>query len=144
MEYTLKLINRPTTDIISMERSVLINLLNADEAARAKNLEVITKIPAVRHDKVWLEMIVNWVPKEGLPLAVMGTWIKIAEKVAKIKTEGDYDLKLSEYQVGLIWSRINDNRFIITGAMEQAFWGFLADFQEMAGKHFETEDPSKE
>lgn len=95
------------------------------------------------HDKFWLETIVNWVPEGGLPMTTMAKWFKLADKVTGLDDTREGTITLSDFQVGLIWGRMNDANFKLVKLNPQLV-GFIMDFQEASGRHFEEEEPDKE
>lgn len=91
------------------------------------------------HDKVWLEMIANWVPEHGTPVVELIRWLRIAEKVANLSSTEDHEIELSVKQVSTIWDRIKSKEFRLTRTSQQ-FWKFLQDFMAVAELKFSEDD----
>ena len=95
------------------------------------------------HDKSWLLQIINWTPDGGHPLSEAAKWFKLAKRVADLDEEKEGKFTLSDYQVNLIWKRLIDPRYKITG-LPPAFIEFVMEFQQASGRHFPEEDPETE
>lgn len=100
------------------------------------------------HDKRWLEQIVNFiaVDKENRPVRVPLTeqtkWLKLATRIGELDDSVEGDFTLSDYQETILWERLNNEEFTVTG-MPQAFASFLLDFLETTGRRFADMEPKK-
>lgn len=89
------------------------------------------------HDTHWLKIIINWAGEKGLPLTEMAKWFGIAKKVNRLKGQGDEELLLSEREVDLLFARMKDDKFTITG-LQPSFVEFMLDFCDATGRQFDT------
>ena len=92
------------------------------------------------HDKSWLLQIINWTPDGGHPLSEAAKWFKLAKRVGDLDEEKEGKFTLSDYQVNLIWARLINPQYKITG-LPPAFVEFVIEFQQASGRHFPEEEP---
>jgi hypothetical protein len=113
----------------------------------------IDAIETKRNDLEWLKIIVNWMPPnadktrlEPLPLTETARWFGLITKINAIDAgenkTGAIIIKPSERD--LIWARLKDARFQITEATNPAFVGFVTDFLEAAGLHWDIPEDKDE
>jgi len=93
-------------------------------------------------DVEWLKLIVNHVPKDGLPLTKMAKWLPLAERVNDLDENKEGTFTLSQFQSDLIWERLRSDKFILH-KMPSAFVSFILDFKKVTGKHFPDEEPEE-
>jgi len=88
---------------------------------------------ALVHDKDWLEMIVNWVPAGdekkagGLSVTEQARWLELAMRVNRLDDNKTGKFTLSASQGDLIFKRLCDARFILTG-LSPAWAAFASGF----------------
>ena len=92
------------------------------------------------HDKNWLLQIINWTPQGGHPLSEAAKWFKLAKRIADLDEEKEGTFTLSDYQANLIWARLSNPQYKITG-LPTAFVDFVMEFQQASGRHFPEEEP---
>lgn len=117
--------------------AVVVRIVNGpgsdgDKLAQLRELE---QHAALIHDKAWLAMIINWAGEKGLPLTETAKWSKVAARVGELDDEREGKFTLSDFQVRLIWERMNNPDFKII-RNSPALAGFILDFCEAAGKAF--------
>jgi hypothetical protein len=132
---TLQLKQRTTKGMLHLEVSEVTKILKLSEATAGRQLvKMFEGLQESVHDKNWLEMIVNWSPPEGLPMTEMTPWLKLAERVNEVETEGEWTIALSKAQAELIYERLKNPKFKIQG-LNPALAAFLLDFYDKIGKH---------
>ena len=112
MPTTLVLKARDDTVIVSIP---LVGLRTALEMGQTEGAPIIwdqlvkfRDIPARRHDREWLALIVNWVDSDkGLPLTETAKWFRLARKVGELSDDSE-SITLTLTEVDLIWSRMQD------------------------------------
>ncbi|CAG0948026.1 hypothetical protein ANRL1_04839 [Anaerolineae bacterium] len=120
----------------------------------------VSKFPKTKHDREWLELIVNWMPvNEGATrveppvLTETAKWFSLIAKLNRLD-ESDQErttvqtVVLNQREVDLIWSRVRDPKFKITEAVNPNFVTFLTEFMAVAKLHFaevpdEPEEPDE-
>lgn len=103
------------------------------EEARDSLYAVFANMSPTQHDVKWLHAIVDWAPEAGLPVTELARWLPLAEKVNAVQPEGETDIELTDEEVDLIYSRLADERFKLTG-LPPALVSFLADLQTATGR----------
>ena len=142
MPTTLVLKARDDTVIVSIP---LVGLRTALEMGQTEGAPIIwdqlvkfRDIPARRHDREWLALIVNWVDSDkGLPLTETAKWFRLARKVGELSDDSE-SITLTLTEVDLIWSRMQDSRFVVRGTLPIPFVEFLLDFCDATGRQFAT------
>ncbi len=144
--YVISIKNRENPGFVTIPTSVITNLLDDSEPNERLHafFSSLESVPQTIHDKQHLLQIVNWQPEGGLPLTEMTKWLKLAKRVDALDEEKDGPFTLSQYQADLIWNRLKEEQFIYRGLLTGPFISFVLDFQEVTGRHFEDEDPTKE
>jgi len=146
MAVKLKLKKRDTNPVVTFPLLQLQELIESGNSVALMEFFTEAAKRNVRefvHDKAWLELLVNWVPEGGLPMTDVAKWFKLTAKVNDLDDTKEGTITLSDYQAGLIWGRLKNEKFRITRISSQ-FIAFIMDFQEASGKHFEDEEPDKE
>lgn len=92
------------------------------------------------NDREWFDMIIRWAPSDGLSVVDLAKWLKLADKFQDLP-EDSTEVEISDFQMGIIWDRLNDPRFKVTKA-DAAFVRFLLELSEVTGRHFKEEDPT--
>jgi len=159
----------PQAMTLDMALVKVLRDLPADKVEQGKERlwQVVVSSPADTsvHDKQWLEMICNWVPQGretqqgreagALPLTEMARWFELARRVNRLDDTKTGKFTLSTSQAELIFKRLCDPRFELTGISiawaEFAFEFFTAygawPAGHIADDDFDTpfeEDPAQE
>jgi hypothetical protein len=138
---TLELKERPSGVVLNMPVAMIEELVEANDKNKLWDLfkGLVEKKPSKVHDKRWLELIVNWTPKEGIPLTEGARWLKLAVRVGALDDQREGKFTLSKDHVDQIWKRVTSPEFKINN-ISLAFAAFILDFQKATGKHFTEED----
>ncbi len=135
MTIILDLKKRPTNDTLHIKVDMVRRVLTMSEAVAGRQLvKMFGELNHVVHDKVWLELIVNWAPPDGLPLTAMAPWLKLAERVASLDESSEEPFELSSAQAELIYKRLGDPEFKLSN-LNAALATFILAFYEVMGKH---------
>lgn len=140
MSKILNLKCRPTNNALSVDVTVVRQIMQMSEVVAGRQLyKMFAKLEESTHDKVWLTLIVNWAPKEGIPMTKMMPWLKLAERVNGLDDSKEGTFTLSNAQAKLIYKRLTNDEFLMTG-LSAAFAAFTLDFFESYGTRPESLD----
>ncbi|GAF73577.1 unnamed protein product [marine sediment metagenome] len=144
MAVKLELKKRRTQGNVTLSLEWIKAIINRGDAANQLLSQVKGMVDGSIgvHDKKWLTEIINWAPQGGLPLTETAKWFKLAKRVADLDEEEEGFFTLSDYQVTLVWSRLIDPEYKVTG-LPSAFVEFIMGFQQASGRHFPEEEPDE-
>ncbi|MCH7604679.1 hypothetical protein IID24_01695 [Patescibacteria group bacterium] len=149
MATQIKLKKRPAGDELTVSMKFIKEVLSSSEASAKERLyiffESLKDSETEIHDKKWLEAIVNWEPKGGIPLTEEAKWMKLALRVGELDDEDDSErlLTLSNFQTQLIIERLKHNEYRAP-SKSMAWRRFLMDFMEASGMQFKEWEPEAE
>jgi len=143
--YTLKLkLRDQKADRLMLDLKAIGNLVKEDTEESRKNLFDTFKKLSARpqvHDKRWLEMIVNFTPRDGAPLTELAKWLGLAKRVADLDDTREGTFTLSQWHVDLIWSRLSSDKFVLVNGLDPLLAEFLLEFMQVTGKNFPDGEP---
>jgi hypothetical protein len=142
MATNLNLKKRPTRDTLALPFMLIKGYVDReDRDGLWKFFEGLSDDDETMvHDKHWLELIVNWMPEGGAPLAESAKWFKLAGRVAALDPDREGNFTLSDFQAELIWKRLISPNFKMD-RLPAPFVAFVQDFQKASGRHFPEEEP---
>ena len=83
------------------------------------------------HDREFLAMIINWVPRDGIPIMQLSKWISLGDRIDALEpVEGTF--RLTDKDVKLITERLQNPDFRLVSA-GPAIRGFLASLISAIG-----------
>lgn len=138
---------RTQEDVVSIRMDRLRDLLTEKDAGTRLFEEFgrYAALPARVHDKVWLEMILDWVPSskapsgqfvpDGLSITEQAKWIDLARRVRRLKEEDGATLRLYGWEVEMIWKRVTSQNFLMQ-RFSLALLEFLQEFGQATGNSF--------
>lgn len=147
MAFTLKLKKRQNSGLLYLEHKTVKAMVERGEEQAKKELwdafKNLANDDTVVHDKVWLENLANWMPEGGLKLTEVAKWMKLIKRINSLDDTREGDFTLSDFQADLLWGRMTDEKYKLA-ILQSSFIEFISDFQEATGKHFPSEDPTKD
>jgi len=144
MAIKIELKKRETQGSINISTPWLTEILSREDAGELLVEQLKAMIGEIFiHDKAWLLQIINWAPQGGHPLSESAKWFKLAKRVADLDEDKEGVFTLSDYQVNLIWTRLINPLYKVTG-LPPAFVEFVLEFQQACGRHFPEEEPDED
>ena len=138
MPKTLKIKRRVTNNLLQVDASVVRQIMQMSEGVAGRQLyKMFGALEGSVHDKMWLILIVNWAPKEGIPMTKMMPWLKLAERVNDLDASKECNFVLSDNQAKLIYERLTSEEFSVTG-LNATLASFILDFFEAYGRRPEV------
>lgn len=122
---------------IVLDRRTLENALNGGGLENTvQQLRGILEESRV-HDAHWLELIVTWTPKEGLPVKEQAKLYGLRMRLSELDRVDNSGLELSVQEEEEVWNRLNDERFQLHG-LSLAWAAFVMDYCQQTGRQFAT------
>lgn len=135
MSYTIKLKLRKVKNVLYIPVEQIQSVLDTKNKDKLwETFEGLSKLHPTIHDKEWLEMIINWMPEQGMLFTETARWLKLALLISNVDDSKEAEIELSQKHVNLIWDRLTSPEFKLRNQLSPAFAEFILEFQSATKK----------
>lgn len=133
----LQLKKRPIKEVVQAPVAAVKSIIESGDRNRLWSFfEAALQAETAVHDKVWLQVITNWVPKDGASIKDISKWMGLVRRVEALDDAKEGPFTLSLIQSDLIWSRLTDPAFKLN-SLSPLFMAFIMEYMAASRHNFE-------
>ena len=150
----LKVRETQTVDEQQLRRDILVILAASmpDDERADMMIRLLKTFPRSKvSDKHWFKMLIDWMPMDdrenmrSLPVTEQAKWFHLAIKLDDLPDDQESQIELTTRERNLVWDRLRDPGFKMTGALSPQWAAFVTHFCQTMGYKFDFEkDDEKE